>query len=95
MIMRDSSAAICHRYEKGGWGGAERQREKGREMEGGREGGKCRPSVQQPCHKPTITQASGLQFNIKTCFAPVCEGELWVQLKKQKKGHKTCALSIV
>lgn len=45
------------------------EREKGREIEGGREGGKCRPSVQQPCHKTTITQASGFQFNIKTFFA--------------------------
>lgn len=71
MIMRDSSAAICHRYEREGKGKGEGgqlgEREKGREIEGGRggrEGGKCRPSVQQPCHKTTITQASGPQFNI-------------------------------
>lgn len=70
-----------------GWRRVSREIERERERDGGRkgrEGGKCGPSVQQPCHKPTITQASGPQFNIKTCFAPVCEGEVWVQLKKQK-----------
>lgn len=46
MIMRDSSAAICHRYEREGGGGEasremeerEKERDRGRESGGGREG---------------------------------------------------------
>lgn len=67
MIMRDSSAAICHRYE-GRVGGACGEIE--------REGGKCRPSVRESCHRTTITQASGFQFIMETSFILVCEGEL-------------------
>lgn len=60
-IMRDSSAAICHRYEREGReGGGPREIE-----EGGREGG--RPSVQKHCHKTAITQAPGPQIR------PACE----------------------
>lgn len=40
MIMRDSSAAICHRYEGEGWGwGGLAERGKERERETWREGG--------------------------------------------------------
>lgn len=61
MIMRDSSAAICHRYERRrGVGGSDRERKTERWREKGREE---RPSVQRPCHIPTITQVFGPQFN--------------------------------
>lgn len=91
MIMRDSSAAICHRYE----GGASREIE--RERHGGREeGGKCRPSVRQPCHRPTITQASGLQFNMKPWFVPVTwRWVFFCLIKEAEVGHKTCALEFL
>lgn len=61
-------------------------------MEGGRKGGReeqtfCSATLP---HKPTITQASGLQFNIKARFAPLCEGGS--NLKKAEVGHKVVHL---
>lgn len=53
MIMRDSSAAICHRYE----GGASREIEIERDMEGGRREGSAdllfgNPATDPPLHRP-------------------------------------------